>query len=50
MLSKSGEIRRDDGCLDYSGLVNNLTEERNVLILRCHGRQGNQEWIYNQVS
>lgn len=42
MLSKNGEIRRDDGCLDYSGGSNN------VIIYPCHGQKGNQEWEYRE--
>lgn len=38
MLSKSGEIRRDEGCMDYSG--------DKVVVLPCHGQRGNQEWEY----
>lgn len=41
MLSKSGEIRRDDGCLDYSG-------GEDVIIYPCHGQKGNQEWQYKE--
>ena len=42
MLSKAGEIRRDDGCLDYSGGAD-------VIIYPCHGQKGNQEWAYREV-
>lgn len=43
MLSKTGEIRRDESCLDYSGA--------DVILYPCHGSKGNQQWIYNpQVS
>lgn len=41
MLSKHDEIRRDDGCLDYSG-------GDNVIIYPCHGQHGNQEWQYRE--
>ncbi|XP_055872598.1 polypeptide N-acetylgalactosaminyltransferase 5-like isoform X2 [Biomphalaria glabrata] len=41
MLSKLGEIRRDEGCLDYSG-------GEDVIIYPCHGQKGNQEWIYKE--
>ncbi|XP_076468452.1 polypeptide N-acetylgalactosaminyltransferase 5-like [Babylonia areolata] len=41
MLSKAGEIRRDDGCLDYSG-------GPDVIIYPCHGQKGNQEWKYRE--
>ncbi|XP_052797726.1 polypeptide N-acetylgalactosaminyltransferase 5-like isoform X2 [Mya arenaria] len=41
MLSKNGEIRRDDGCLDFSG-------GESVIIYPCHGQKGNQEWNYRE--
>ncbi|KAG4066660.1 hypothetical protein HA402_007296 [Bradysia odoriphaga] len=39
MLSKTGEIRRDEACLDYSG--------GDVVLYPCHGSKGNQYWVYN---
>ena len=42
MLSKAGEIRRDEGCMDYAGEF--------VMIYPCHGMKGNQEWVYGPVS
>ncbi|XP_063974427.1 putative polypeptide N-acetylgalactosaminyltransferase 9 isoform X2 [Diachasmimorpha longicaudata] len=39
MLSKTGEIRRDESCLDYSGT--------DVILYPCHGSKGNQQWNYN---
>lgn len=39
MLSKDGEIRRDESCVDYAG--------QNVMIFPCHGMKGNQEWKYD---
>ncbi|ESN92578.1 hypothetical protein HELRODRAFT_69922 [Helobdella robusta] len=38
MLSKAGEIRRDEGCVDYAGDI--------IMIYPCHGMKGNQEWEY----
>jgi len=38
MLSKDGEIRRDEGCMDFAGQF--------VMMYPCHGMKGNQEWIY----
>ncbi|VDK74713.1 unnamed protein product [Onchocerca ochengi] len=38
MLSKDGEIRRDDSCIDYAGT--------DVMVYPCHGLKGNQEWKY----
>jgi hypothetical protein len=42
MLTPLGEIRRDEGCLDFAA-------QSNVTIQRCHELKGNQEWIYDQV-
>ncbi|KFM64781.1 putative polypeptide N-acetylgalactosaminyltransferase 9, partial [Stegodyphus mimosarum] len=39
MLSRDGEIRRDEACLDYAG--------KDVILYPCHGSKGNQLWIYN---
>lgn len=44
MLSKAGEIRRDEACLDYAG--------HDVMLYPCHGSKGNQvslEYIYSRV-
>ena len=42
MLSKEGEIRRDDHCLDYAGA--------GVILFGCHGGKGNQHWEYEHVA
>ncbi|KAK5641529.1 hypothetical protein RI129_010076 [Pyrocoelia pectoralis] len=42
MYSKTGEIRRDESCLDYSG--------QEVILYPCHGSKGNQYWDYNQET
>lgn len=42
LLSKEGEIRRDEACLDYSG--------KDVILYPCHGSRGNQLWIYDPSS
>lgn len=42
MLSREGEIRRDEACLDYSG--------GDVVLFPCHGSKGNQFWTYNQKT
>ena len=39
MLSKTGEIRRDEACLDYAGT--------DVILYPCHGSKGNQFWMYD---
>lgn len=38
MLSKAGEVRRDEACLDYAG--------QEVILYPCHGSRGNQYWQY----
>lgn len=42
MLSKTGEIRRDEACLDYAG--------QDVILYPCHGSKGNQYWNYSASS
>lgn len=42
MLSKTGEIRRDEACLDYSG--------QDVILYPCHGSKGNQLWSYREET
>ncbi|XP_046389474.1 putative polypeptide N-acetylgalactosaminyltransferase 9 isoform X2 [Ischnura elegans] len=39
MLSKTGEIRRDESCVDYAG--------HDVILYPCHGSKGNQYWEYH---
>jgi len=39
MLSKLGEIRRDEACLDFGGAE--------VIVYPCHGDKGNQLWTYD---
>lgn len=41
LLSKSGEIRRDEACMDVSPY-----SRGKVIMLTCHGQRGNQQWIY----
>ncbi|XP_055372588.1 putative polypeptide N-acetylgalactosaminyltransferase 9 isoform X2 [Condylostylus longicornis] len=42
MLSKAGEIRRDESCLDYAG--------QDVMLYPCHGSKGNQFWQYMEET
>lgn len=42
MLSKEGEIRRDEACLDFAG--------QDVILYPCHGSKGNQYWTYDAAS
>ncbi|XP_032785996.2 putative polypeptide N-acetylgalactosaminyltransferase 9 isoform X1 [Daphnia magna] len=39
LYSKTGEIRRDEACLDYAG--------SDVILYPCHGAKGNQYWEYD---
>ena len=50
MLSKLGEIRRDDGCLDFSGGINEANKDDKIIVYPCHGMKGNQQWMYTDVS
>ncbi|MCP9258778.1 Tubulin alpha-1 chain [Dirofilaria immitis] len=43
MLSKTGEIRRDEYCIDYTGRGSPVTYE-------CHGSRGNQLWDYSHET
>ncbi len=38
LMSKYGEIRRDEMCIDYAG--------GDVFLFPCHGSKGNQLWFY----
>lgn len=40
LLSRDGEIRRDEACVDYAG--------HDVVLFPCHGSGGNQMWIYEK--
>ncbi|CAK9300067.1 unnamed protein product [Gordionus sp. m RMFG-2023] len=42
MLSKDGEIRRDDMCIDYAGSA--------PVVFPCHSQKGNQYWVYNPIK
>jgi len=42
MMSKQGEIRRDEACLDFAGT--------DVILYPCHGSKGNQYWQYNHAE
>jgi polypeptide N-acetylgalactosaminyltransferase len=46
MMSKNGEIRRDERCLDYSGGRKNLGVKEKILTYACHNQGGNQKWYY----
>ena len=39
LWSKTGEIRRDDSCLDFTGT--------DVILYPCHGSRGNQWWLWD---
>uniref|UniRef100_A0A6G1SJB9 Polypeptide N-acetylgalactosaminyltransferase n=1 Tax=Aceria tosichella TaxID=561515 RepID=A0A6G1SJB9_9ACAR len=42
LLSREGEIRRDEACVDYAG--------KDVVLFPCHGSGGNQLWIYDNKT
>jgi len=42
LLSKKGELRRDDACLDFGG--------KDVILYPCHGQGGNQNWAFNEAD
>jgi len=44
MFSKTGEIRRDEACLDYAG------DGDRVILYPCHGGGGNQQWVLDRVK
>ncbi|KAI3388253.1 hypothetical protein SNEBB_000694 [Seison nebaliae] len=46
MLSKDGEIRRDEGCIDYAGGSNEKGKKDKVIVYTCHSMKGNQHWEY----
>ena len=43
-MSKTGEIRRDEGCVDFS------FRSKSPVTFECHGSRGNQEWKYTKVG
>lgn len=49
MLTSLGEIRRDEGCLEFVPNQDKIEKDDQVLVARCHGQKGHQEWIYNEV-
>lgn len=42
LLSRDGEIRRDEACVDYAG--------HEVVLFPCHGSGGNQLWFYDDLT
>lgn len=45
-MSKNGEIRRDEHCLDYAGGRGALGVKDKIISMACHSQGGNQKWIY----
>jgi polypeptide N-acetylgalactosaminyltransferase len=41
-MTKIGEIRRDDACLDFN--------KDDVKLYGCHGGRGNQEWRWEPIG
>ncbi|CAF4176560.1 unnamed protein product [Rotaria magnacalcarata] len=48
MLSKTGQIYRDSGCLDYRDGKEGIKKDDRILVLLCHEQNGTQSWIYNK--
>jgi hypothetical protein len=44
MMSKHGEIRRDEHCFDYSDAKASIGKRDKVFTYACHGQKGNQKW------
>lgn len=44
MLSKNGEVRRDEHCFDYSAGRGGLGQKDKIFTYSCHGQGGNQKW------
>ena len=44
MMSKNGEIRRDEHCFDYSGGRAQLGQKDKIFTYTCHSQGGNQKW------
>jgi polypeptide N-acetylgalactosaminyltransferase len=44
MMSKLGEIRRDEHCFDYSGGRSQLGQKDKIFTYTCHSQGGNQKW------
>ncbi|CAF3308025.1 unnamed protein product [Rotaria socialis] len=47
-LSKTGQIHRDGGCLDYRDGKEGINKNDRILVLLCHDQNGTQYWIYNK--
>jgi polypeptide N-acetylgalactosaminyltransferase len=44
MMSKNGEIRRDEHCYDYAGGKSALGQKDKIFTYNCHSQGGNQKW------
>jgi len=44
MMSKNGEIRRDEHCFDYAGGKGSLGQKDKIFTYTCHSQGGNQKW------
>lgn len=44
MMSKLGEIRRDEHCFDYAGGRAMLGQKDKIFTYSCHSQGGNQKW------
>ncbi len=48
LMTKQGEIRKDDYCVDYPGGDQRLGQKDNLLMYQCHGKGGNQKWTMEE--
>lgn len=44
MLSKRGEIRRDEHCFDFAMTKHNKNQPDKIFTYVCHSQGGNQKW------
>ena len=50
MLSKNGEIRRDEHCFDYSLGRSGKGQTDKIFTYNCHSQGGNQHWAVTDLG
>ncbi len=50
MLSKNGEIRRDEHCFDYALGRSGKGQPDKIFTYNCHSQGGNQHWQVNDLG